>query len=77
MPMPDLVILDAEMPLLRGDRRYGSFGTDRGKEVAVLLTSVRSEEELALLVTSSGADGYIRKPIHSPDIMQKVQGVQS
>lgn len=40
-----------------------------------MLTSAKSDEEFDLLVRTSGADGYIRKPLNFPEVIAKVQGI--
>jgi two-component system OmpR family response regulator len=59
---PDLVLLDVEMPALRGEHVLElSAMFDFLRNVPIVLLSGKSEEELQALVAKSSARGYIRK----------------
>lgn len=59
---PDLVLLDVEMPALRGEHVLElSAMFDFLRAVPIVLLSGKSDEELQALVARSNARGYIRK----------------
>jgi CheY-like chemotaxis protein len=74
--VPDLLLLDVEMPALSGDTvaaivrqtasRLGS------RQVGILLHSTKSAADLERLVASSGADGYIEKGLSSAELVKQV-----
>ncbi|MEK7705405.1 MAG: response regulator [Myxococcota bacterium] len=66
---PDLILLDINMPALRGDdllqlfRRHAEL-----RDTPILLHSDLEESELAAIAKRFGADGYIRK-MNDPDAL--------
>jgi CheY-like chemotaxis protein len=59
---PDLILLDVEMPALRGDQVLELTKLfDFLQKSPIVLHSSKSEEELEGLVGRSGASGYIKK----------------
>ncbi len=59
---PDVILLDVNMPALRGDKaalilKQRSFS----KDIPVLLYSDMEETELEALVEETGAKGYVQK----------------
>ena len=72
-PTPSMVIIDVEMPFLKGDRKVKIMKSQEGsKQIPVFLTSGKSDDELQRLMIESGADGYIKKPLMPADIIAKV-----
>ena len=71
---PDIIILDVMMPVLDGDKKAGILKADDStKEIPILLMSSKPEDELATLAAESGADGYIRKPFTSEEMISKIE----
>ena len=71
---PDLILLDVRMPALNGDqvlvilKRY-----DFSRDIPVLLFSDLAEEELAELVRTTDADGYVKKSAGSENLIRQVK----
>lgn len=73
---PDVIIMDVMMPMLDGDKKTRMLKDDAATcDIPVLLLSSKSEKELALLVTESGADGFIRKPFTFRELIEKIETV--
>jgi len=73
---PDVIIIDVMMPYLDGDRKTRMLKDDSAtSEIPVLLLSSKSERDLALLVTESGANGFIRKPFTFKEMIEKIEMV--
>src|SRR5262245_32895750 len=71
---PDLVLLDVEMPALRGEHVLElSAMFDFLRTVPIVLLSAKSEEELQALVAKSNARGYIRKTSNHLAFIQQVE----
>src|SRR6478735_2955342 len=58
---PDLVLIDVQMPALRGDQLVAVVLKHRLHRCPLILHSDRPVQELEALVRSSGANGYISK----------------
>jgi CheY-like chemotaxis protein len=70
---PDLVLLDVEMPALRGEHVLElSSMFDFLRSVPIVLHSAKSDEELQALVAKSSARGYIRKSANHLAFIQQV-----
>ncbi|HAD04109.1 MAG: two-component system response regulator [Desulfuromonadales bacterium GWD2_61_12] len=73
-PRPALVMMDIEMPLLSGDRVVRFFRErESTRDLPILLMSNKSSDELARLVRESGADGYIKKPLHPESLLKAIR----
>lgn len=71
---PDLVLLDVEMPALRGEHVLElSAMFDFLRTIPIVLLSGKSEEELQALVAKSNARGYIRKGGNPLTFVQQVE----
>ena len=71
---PDLVILDVMMPGLDGDKKARMLKENElTRHIPILLLSSKPEDEMRWLVSESGADGFIRKPFGSRQIVAKVE----
>jgi len=71
---PDIIILDVMMPVLDGDKKARILKSDDStKEIPILLMSSKPEDELAVLASESGSDGYIRKPFTSNEMVLKIE----
>ena len=73
-PRPRLLLIDVEMPLLSGTRAVQFFRErEASSTLPILLMSAKGEEELAALARTSGADGYVRKPLHPDRLLEQVR----
>ena len=71
---PDLILLDVEMPALRGDQVLELTKLfDFLQKSPIVLHSSKSDEELQELVGRSGASGYIKKTSNSIAFISKVE----
>lgn len=71
---PDLVLLDVEMPALRGEHVLElSAMFDFLRSIPIVLHSAKSDEELQALVAKSSARGYIRKTANHIAFVQQVE----
>lgn len=71
---PDLVLLDVNMPSLRGDMvARMSTATNQATRTVVVLHSTLSERELQLLAAECGAHGYIRKTNNTQAFLRRVR----
>lgn len=70
---PDLILLDVEMPALRGDQVLELTKLfDFLQKSPIVLHSSKSDEELKELVGRSGASGYIKKTSNSIAFISQV-----
>ena len=75
---PDLIILDVMLPILDGDKKAKMLKDNpQTKNIPILLLSSKPADELARLVTDSGADGFIRKPFIARNMVDKVREMLS
>jgi len=73
-PLPLLVLLDIEMPLLNGDKTAKRLkNSDVVGKIPVVLMSGKSDHQLQALCDESGADGYIIKPLTAEKFRQAVK----
>jgi CheY-like chemotaxis protein len=71
---PVLILIDVEMPLLRGDRKVRLLkASPSSREIPVILMSHKSETELQQLCLSSGADSYVAKPLRPETLLSRVR----
>lgn len=71
---PDLILLDVEMPALRGDQVLELTKLfDFLQRSPIVLHSSKSDEELQELVGRSGASGYIKKTSNNIAFISKVE----
>lgn len=72
-PRPDLILIDVEMPMVRGERIAKLFKEEPFLQgIPVILMSEKAELELEKLCADSGADGYIVKPLRKTSLLQLV-----
>lgn len=73
---PDLIILDVMLPMLDGNKKAKLLKEkDFSRSIPILLLSSKGEDELRRLCLDAGAEGYIRKPFTTKDILDKVRDV--
>jgi len=74
VPLPDLILMDIEMPATRGDDKVRLLKMAPGfKDIPVILISSKTSEEMERLCQKSGADGYLVKPITRTDLEKKLE----
>jgi len=70
---PDMILLDVMMPHMSGDKKAKKLKERQGSSgIPVLLISSKNESELSELVSSSGADGFLRKPFTADKLLDTV-----
>jgi len=75
-PRPSLLLMDVEMPLLKGDQAVRFFRErESTRTLPILLMSSKSHDELEALVRDSGADGYLQKPFNKTALLERVHKV--
>jgi CheY-like chemotaxis protein len=70
---PDLILLDVEMPMLRGDRKVQLLKrSESSRDIPVVLISHRPAADLAELARACGADSYLVKPLRKDSLLEHV-----
>jgi len=70
-PPPDLILLDVEMPMLRGDRKVELLKrAESSRHIPVVLMSHRRAEELEEMAVRSGADSFLVKPLRKQTLLE-------
>ena len=68
--VPDLVLMDVNLPGINGLDATRQILTDRSDSVVVLLLSTYEEEEYAPRAAECGASAYIPKAVFGPDRLE-------
>ena len=71
--MPDLVVLDVEMPHLDGFETLAEIR--RTSPVPVIMLTVRGEEEERIKGLDLGADDYVTKPFSARELVSRINAV--
>jgi two-component system KDP operon response regulator KdpE len=71
--MPDLVVLDVEMPHLDGFETLAEIR--RASPVPVIMLTVRGEEEERIKGLDLGADDYVTKPFSARELVSRINAV--
>lgn len=72
-PRPALILLDVEMPMLRGDRKVRLLKqNEASRDIPVILMSQKSATDLGELARSSGADSYLAKPLRKDSLLEQI-----
>lgn len=71
--MPDLVVLDVEMPQLDGFETLRELR--RVSPVPVIMLTVRSDEEDRIKGLDLGADDYVTKPFSARELVSRINAV--
>ena len=71
--LPDLILMDWNMPVLDGFQVLQMVGKDsRYREIPVIMLTSESDDTNRNQALEAGARGYITKPFTSDDLMQAV-----
>ena len=70
---PDLVLMDVNMPSIRGDKLVEILRKNALPTCPVVLYSDMAASELARLSRAAGADGYIVKSFHPEELVSAVR----
>jgi two-component system KDP operon response regulator KdpE len=71
--MPDLVVLDVEMPKLDGFETLAEIR--RTSSVPVIMLTVRGDEEDRIKGLDLGADDYVTKPFSARELVSRINAV--
>lgn len=71
--LPDLVVLDVEMPQLDGFETLAEIR--RTSPVPVIMLTVRSEEDERIKGLDLGADDYVTKPFSARELVSRINAV--
>jgi len=75
--VPDLVLMDVNLPGINGLDATRQILTDRSDSVVVLLLSTYEEEEYAPRAAECGAAAYIPKAVFGPDRLESAWAAAS
>jgi DNA-binding NarL/FixJ family response regulator len=70
--MPDLVLLDVNIPALSGDKVLALARNQAPSTTRFILYSASDEARLRSLSLASGADGYISKSVQGESLARKL-----
>ncbi len=70
--MPDLVLLDVNIPALSGDKVLTLARAQAPASTRFILYSASDESKLRALAKASGADGYISKSVQGEELSKKL-----
>ena len=74
--LPDLILMDWNMPVLDGFQVLQMLGKDnRYREIPVIMLTSESDDTNRNQALEAGARGYITKPFTSDDLMQAVNDI--
>lgn len=69
---PDLILLDYNMPGLRGDDLCAILKRTVRREIKIVLYSSESESDLRSIMAACGADGFILKSTPGPELLEEI-----
>lgn len=73
---PDLIILDIEMPRMKGDVLLKKLKSEeKTKSIPVIMLTIRSSEEDIFKGWQQGADAYITKPFNPAEVVIMAEGI--
>jgi DNA-binding response OmpR family regulator len=73
---PDLIILDIEMPRMKGDAVLKKIKeSEETKEIPVIMLTIRSSDEDIFKGWEYGADAYLTKPFNPAEVVIMAEGI--
>ncbi len=75
--LPDLVLLDVNIPALSGDKVLTLARAQSPEGTCFILYSASDESKLRALARSCEADGYISKSIQGEDLARKLRDIHA
>lgn len=73
---PDLVVLDVNMPGMSGLEICRALRADKNTaDIPIIILSGRSEEIDRVLGLEFGADDYVTKPFHPPELVLRINNI--
>lgn len=73
---PDLILLDVVMPFLDGGKKASLLKErESSRDIPVYLVSSKPEEELKAIAQSSGAEGFIVKPLSKAVLLPVIRAI--
>ncbi len=74
--MPDLVLLDYNMPVMDGKETLLALKADPTTEhIPVIMLTTEAAQETVVSLAKMGLGGYVVKPFNKEDLLSKVNGV--
>ena len=71
--MPDLILLDFMLPGISGIEVVKKLKRDPAtRRIPVIMLTANSEGESVLAGLDAGADAYVIKPVHFPDLVRRI-----
>ncbi|MBL8758355.1 MAG: response regulator [Phycisphaerae bacterium] len=71
---PDLILLDIMMPRMSGYQLCGKLkGDAKTRHIPVIMVTALAEVSDMERATDCGADDFLTKPVHKPDLLAKVR----
>jgi two-component system phosphate regulon response regulator PhoB len=75
---PHLIVLDVMLPDLNGMEVAKQLKRDiKTKQIPIVMLTARSDGPSVMAGVESGADVYLTKPIHFPDLIRRIQNLLS
>jgi DNA-binding response OmpR family regulator len=73
---PHLILLDVMMPGMNGFEVARQLKLDRTTDyIPVVMLTARTEGQAVMAGIESGADVYLTKPIHFPDLLSRIERI--
>lgn len=75
-PLPDLILMDWNMPVLDGYQVLQMLGKDeRYNKIPIIMLTSESDDTNRAQALAAGASGYITKPFTSEDLVQTINDI--
>ncbi|MGM0420356.1 MAG: response regulator [Bacillota bacterium] len=72
--VPDLVLLDLNMPRMNGINAISKI-KEFNPEIKIIILTIHDDEEYIYKVTSAGAEGFLQKDITSDELKEAIERV--
>jgi PAS domain S-box-containing protein len=71
---PHLILMDVQMPVMDGLEATRRIKADpRGKETVIVALTASATDDDRLAVSQSGADGFLAKPCHEDELLERMR----